>query len=310
MSRIEQVALIGLGALGSAYLGKITETLPLENIQVIATGERAERYRKNGIFLNDKRHHFPVVSPAEARPADLLIFTVKFNQLEEAVALAKGAVGEKTTVISLLNGITSEERIAAAYGADKVLYSLALGIDATRKGDNTFVTTYGIIPFGDAKNDPAAYSHKVLRLKNFFDRIGLAYEIPEDMRLALWRKFMLNVGVNQTSAVLDSGYGALQKKGAARDIAIAAMREVVALAALEGITLGQKDIDQAMAVISSLAPDGKCSMMQDIEARRATEVAIFGGTVMALAQKHGLPTPVNEMLVNIIRAKEELYSFV
>lgn len=304
---IKRVALVGLGAMGCAYLGKIAETMPLSDIQVIADGERAERYRKNGVFLNGKRLDFPIVGKEEARPADLLIFTVKFNQLEEAVALARGAVGPDTIVISLLNGITSEEILAAAYGADKVLYSLSLGIDATRNGDNTSVTVYGFIPFGEAENVPGAYSANVLRLKDFFDRAGVAYEVPRDMKTALWRKFMLNVGINQTSAVVGAGYGALQRAGAARDIAISAMAEVIAVASREGVALERKDMDDAMAVLDTLSPHGKCSMLQDMEARRKTEVAIFGGTVLTLAEKHGMAAPVNDMLVRIIRAKEEQF---
>ena len=305
--RIETVALVGLGAMGCAYLGKIAETLPMERIQVVAEGARAERYRKNGVVLNGRRLDFPVADRDSLRPADLLIFTVKFNQLEEAVDLARGAVGPDTIVISLLNGITSEEVIAAAYGWDKVLHSLALGIDATRDGDDTAVTVYGVIPFGEARNRPGEYSPRVLRLKAFFDRVGLKSEIPDDMRLALWRKFMLNVGVNQTSAVVGSGYGILQREGAAREIAVSAMREVVDLARLEGVALGEADIDRAMTVMGTLSPEGKCSMLQDMEAKRKTEVAIFGGTVLALAEKHGIPAPVNDMLVRIIRAKEEAF---
>lgn len=305
--KIENVALVGLGALGCAYLGRIAETVPMENIQVVAEGKRAARYREHGVILNGKRLDFPIVGPDALRPADLLIFTVKFNQLEEAIALVRGAVGPDTVVISLLNGITSEERIAATYGWDKVLYSLSLGIDATREGDSTNVTVYGVIPFGEAENAPGAYSARVLRLKDFFGRVGLNCEVPEDMKLALWRKFMLNAGVNQTSAVLGSTYAALQKEGAARDIAVSAMREVVELARCEGVGLGVKDIGNALAVLATLSPGGKCSMLQDMEARRHTEVALFGGTVLALAEKHGLPAPVNGMLVRLIRAKEELF---
>jgi len=305
--KIESVALVGLGAIGCAYLGKISEILPLSSIQVVAEGERATRYKKSGIMLNGRRIDFPIVGRNELRHADLLIFTVKFNQLEEAIQLASEAVGPDTVVISLLNGITSEEVIAAAYGWDKVLYSLSLGIDATRYGDNTTVTVYGVIPFGEARNTPGAYSDKVLRLKNFFDRVHIHSEIPEDMRLALWRKFMLNVGVNQTSAIIGSTYGALQVDGAARGIAVSAMREVVKLSRYEGVTLGEQDIAQAMTVMETLSPGGKCSMLQDIEACRPTEVAIFGGTVLALAEKHGVATPVNDMLVRLIGAKEEIF---
>ncbi len=305
--RIESVALVGLGAIGCAYLGKISETLPPESLQVVAEGDRAVRYKKDGVRLNGKRIDFPVVGGNELHPADLLIFAVKFNQLEEAIELAAGAVGPGTVVISLLNGITSEELIAAAYGWGKVLYSLSLGIDATRSENGTTVTVYGTIPFGEAKNTPGSYSDRVLRLKEFFDRVSLRSEIPEDMILALWRKFMLNVGVNQTSAVVGSPYGALQAEGPARDIAVAAMREVVNLSRYEGVRLGEQDIAQAMAVMPTLSPEGKCSMLQDIEARRPTEVAIFGGTVLALGNKHGVPTPVNDMLFRIIKAKEAMF---
>ncbi|MCC8193557.1 MAG: ketopantoate reductase family protein [Deltaproteobacteria bacterium] len=304
---IETLALIGLGALGCAYLGKIAETVPMSAIQVVAEGKRAERYRRDGVILNGKRLDFPIAGPENLRPADLLIVTVKFNQLAEAIELARGAVGPDTIVISLLNGITSEEAIAAAYGRDKLLYSLSLGIDATRTGDETSVTVYGVIPFGEARNIPGKPSARVLRLKRFFDRVGLRCDIPEDMLLALWKKFMLNVGVNQTSAVVGTGYGALQHEGAAMDIAISAMKEVVAVAKLEGVALEERDIDQAMAIMRTLSPEGKCSMFQDIEAHRRTEVAIFGGTVLDLAAKHGIPAPVNEMLVRVIKAKEESF---
>lgn len=304
---IERVALVGLGALGCAYLGKIAETVPMENIQVVADGKRAERYKQNGVVLNGTRLDFPVAGPGELRYADLLIFATKFNQLEDAVALAKNAVGPDTLVISLLNGVTSEERIAAVYGWDKVLYSLSLGIDATRDGDSTNVTVYGIIPFGEAVNTAGDYSARVLRLKRFFDRVGLNSTVPEDMKLALWRKFMLNVGVNQTSAVVGAGYGIFQHDGAARGIAVEAMREVTNLARRENVALTEKDIDDSMAIIGTLSPEGKCSMLQDIEARRHTERAIFGGTVLDLGKKHGVVTPVNDMLVRIIKAKEETF---
>lgn len=307
MRKIETVALIGLGAMGCSYLGKISETVPMENIQVVASGDRAKRYRENGIGLNGRRIFFPVVEPLEAKPADLLIFTVKFNQLEEAVQEAKGAVGPDTIVISLLNGITSEDVIAASYGRERVLYSLALGIDATRAGDDTSVTVYGVIPFGEVRNEPGSYTERVTRLAEFFDRVGLNSEVQEDMKLALWRKFMLNVGVNQTSAILECPYGALQREGEARRLAVSAMNEAVALGGLEGVPLGQDDVDRALSVMATLSPEGKCSMLQDIEAARKTEVDIFGGTVVELGRKHGVPVPINEAYLRIIKAKEEAF---
>ena len=98
-----------------------------------------------------------------------------------------------------------------------------------------------------------------------------------------------------------------QQPGEARDIMIAAMREVLLLAAAEGVNLGEEDIDYWLSVIAPLNPAGKPSMRQDTEAKRKTEVELFSGTVLELSRKHGIPAPVNEMLNIRIRAMEDGY---
>lgn len=305
--RIETVSLIGLGALGSAYLGKIAQTLPVENIRVIADGPRAERYRQHGVRINGEVMRYPVCEPAQpVEPADLLIFAVKYGQLAQAIEQARGHVGADTIVISLLNGIDSEEQLAGAFGWDRVLYALSLGIDATRAGDETRCSTTGQIPFGEARNIPGRYSERVLRLEEFFRRVGLGYTIPEDMLQSLWNKFMINVGTNQLSAILRAPYGVFQKSAAVRELALAAMAEVVALSRAEGVNLPDSAPQEGLAVIDRLSPTGKTSMLQDMEAGRKTEVVIFGGAVVSLGRKHGLPTPVNDMLVRLVHGLEEM----
>ncbi|MDR3354217.1 MAG: ketopantoate reductase family protein [Synergistaceae bacterium] len=306
--KIETVALIGLGAMGCAYLSKIAETFPMDRIRVVASGDRAERYRANGVTVNGRRIRFPIFEPGDrVPPADLLIFTVKHNQLGQAICDARGQVGPDTVVISLLNGITSEIEIGEAYGAEKVLCSLAMGTDPIRAGDDTTFTTLGTIPFGEAVNREGEYSRNVLRVEEFFKETGLRYEIPEDMTKALWKKFMMNVGVNQVTAVLRCGYGALLGAGLTRDLAVAAMTEVTVLAEREKVNLTESDIEDCLKVLGTLSPQGKTSTLQDVEARRQTEVDIFGGTVVNLGRKHGVPVPVNEMLFKLIKATEESY---
>jgi 2-dehydropantoate 2-reductase len=82
------------------------------------------------------------------------------------------------------------------------------------------------------------------------------------------------------------------------------MREAVQVAQLEGINLGEADISEWYTFLNALSPDGKTSMLQDVEAGRKTEMEIFGGKVVELGQKHGIATPVNETLVWIIRVLE------
>jgi 2-dehydropantoate 2-reductase len=305
MKKIETVSLIGLGAVGCVHLGTISETVPMADIKVIASGERAERIEKSGVGLNGRRIFFPVHEPGSGgKPADLLIFAVKQHQLGEAIEDAADQVGPDTIILSFLNGISSEGIIGAAFGAEKLLYCLLMGVDAVRDDSGVVYTTPGRIPFGDAVNEPGAYSEKVLAVKEFFERVGIPCEIPRDMIRMLWMKFMLNVGFNQTTAVLRCPYGALQT-GYARDLSISLMEEVVSVSAKENVALSRRDIDDAFPIIARLGPNGKTSMLQDVEAGRRTEVDIFGGAVVEMGKKHGVPVPMNETFVRLIRAIKE-----
>jgi 2-dehydropantoate 2-reductase len=308
MKSIKTVSLIGLGALGSANLAKISESVPMENLRVVASGERAERYRKNGVCVNGKTYMFPIFAPEDkVEPADLLIFSVKNHHLSRAIEEAANHVAENTIIISFLNGISSEEEIGKAFGTDKVLYSFVMRTDATRIGDSTNYANLGFVPFGEAHNIPGKFSEKVLAVEEFFIKTGIKYSIPENMIRDLWLKFMLNVGANQVTALLRCTYGSIRDSKGVRDLLIEAMREAVAVSKAENIDLCESDITKCIDILSSLTPAGKTSMLQDVEARRKTEVEAFGGTVCSLAQKHGIEVPVNEALVKFIKALEETF---
>ena len=307
MKKIEKVSIIGLGAIGASYLACMVKKMDAGEISVIASGERAERYRADGVTVNDSRILFNVVDPkAQGAPADLLIFAVKQNDLTEAIADAANQVGPETIIISLLNGITSEEEIAAAYGWSHTLLSTVTGIAATRVGSHTSNSKLGVIQFGDAAGLGEG-SEEVRLVRDFFDRTGITYEIHRDMTLTLWKKFMLNAGMNQTSAILGFPYGMMHRVEPARAIAVSAMKEVIELAALEGIPLTEDEIAVAFARIDGLTPTGKTSMLQDVEAKRPTEVAMLGETVVRMGAAHGRKMPVNETLSRLIRSMEAAY---
>jgi 2-dehydropantoate 2-reductase len=132
------------------------------------------------------------------------------------------------------------------------------------------------------------------------------------MKRTLWFKFMVNAGANQTSALLRLPYRAFKKQSPfaireAGEILESAMREVIAVAAAEGISLGQEDIEKWLANVELLSDDGYTSMAQDVLAGRKTEAELFGLTVMEYGKKHGVPTPVNETLYRALRAIEQSY---
>ena len=86
------------------------------------------------------------------------------------------------------------------------------------------------------------------------------------------------------------------------------MREVVALAQREGVDLGEHDLDEWHTVLKTLSPKGKTSMLQDVEARRKTEIEVFAGKVVELGKSHGVPTPVNQTLLRIVRVLEQYWA--
>jgi 2-dehydropantoate 2-reductase len=124
------------------------------------------------------------------------------------------------------------------------------------------------------------------------------------MRRTLWWKFMINVGMNQASAVMRAPYGVFQTSQDARALMRALMQEVIALAQAADVNLSEADIEDWCAILQTLSPKGKTSMLQDIEAGRQTEVDVFAGKVVALGRERGIATPVNAAMLHAIRVLE------
>jgi len=302
--QIEKVSIIGAGAVGAAYAGLLHD-MDSGCVSLIAGGERGERLRREGLYVNGRRYDFSVIRPEdEAPPADLVIVAVKGHHLETAVREMGNRIGEETVILSVMNGIDSEERIGAAFGMEKVLYAVSVGIDALREGNRIRYTRQGKIFFGEAEN--STLTERVRRVQELFDRAGIAYETPPDMIRTMWWKFMINVGINQASAVLRVPYRVFQTSDQARGLMDSSMREVIMLAKTAGVRLCEEDIENWYKVLDGLGPEGKTSMLQDVEAGRKTEVEMFAGKVVELGRKYRIPVPVNENLFASIREIEAL----
>ena len=298
-----KVVVCGAGAVGSAHAARLHDVDP-DGVAVLAGGERLARYRRDGITVNGRRYDFRLLpAGGTGDPADLVILAVKQHHLDAAVADLRGWVGPRTLLLPLLNGIASEGVLARAFGAEEVLPAFVVGTDAVREGQVVRFSSMGRVFFGAPSNDRA--DPRVAAVRELFVRAGIPHVVPDDVLREQWWKFMLNVGVNQVSAVLRAPYAAFalpEVGGLARD----AMREVVALSGPAGVALGEADVERCFPILAALAPDGKTSMLQDVEAGRKTEVEIFAGTVVRLGREHGTPTPVNELLGRLLAALERM----
>ncbi len=302
MDDIKNLLIVGLGAIGSIYAVRLSAYDP-DRVFVLADETRQARYQRDGIIFNGQRHDFNYLSPAEAdRPIDLILIATKSQGLDSALDALTPFVHKGSVIISLLNGVSSPAAIAARYGWEGVLYAFFTGHGSTRVGNT--ITHDGVctIVFGEADN--TTHSETVRRVTALFDRAGIDYEVPEDMLLALWKKFVLNIGINQASAVLRATYGDFQQNERALDIAIRLMEEAAAVARAEGIHHVDELLPWSLNFIHSMTPAFKSSMLQDVEAGRATEVDLFGEVVCELGAKHQIDTPWNAMFVRLIRALE------
>jgi len=302
MSSIERVSVIGAGAMGAFYASKFFD-MDRKCISLVAKGERYDRLKEKGLIVNNKHYSLPLIRTEDKiPPSDLIIVAVKNHHLREAIGNLQNRVGENSLILSVMNGIDSEEQIGAVFGMDKVLYAVAVGIDAVRQGNRITYTKQGKLFFGEAKNP--VLSKRVKRVKSLFDRAGIVHEIPDDMIRILWWKFMINVGVNQVSAALRAPYSVFQTSQEARELMESAMREVMIIAKAANVQLSEQDIEDWYSFLSGLSPQGKTSMLQDVEARRKTEVEMFAGKVIELGKTYGIPTPVNQTLFRIIKVME------
>lgn len=298
---IQHVYVLGLGAIGAKYASMIYDVDPT-CIHIIVDEERKERYQREGIFVNDRPYAFDYVTePNKDYPADLIILGVKSLDLELAIERLRPFVQEDTVIISLLNGIGTAAKINHQLGKDVALPSVVY-MDAVKVQNRVSYGHRGKVVFGETRN--TSLSDRVKAVCSFFDKMHIDYVVPEDMLLALWQKFLINVVGNQLTFMVHTGYEGLQDNPYMLFLVQQVGEEVIRVANAQGIALSQADIDNMIATMRKINPKAKTSMVQDREQGRKSEVEIFAGEIIRQGQKLGIPTPYNVMMYNLIKAYE------
>ena len=297
---MNKITIIGSGAVGAMYGLRLHQLLGKEHVVFLADQQRRKRYAEEELFLNGEKVDFTFVDPKDAKPSDLVILATKNLQLEEAVRQIQGAVGEHTVILSLLNGIESEHILSEVYGSSHVLYGFAVGLNSTHIGNRIDFSEEGRIVFGEKDN---SRSERIEAICTLFKRAHIQYVVPQDIRLELWKKFMLNTAFNTISALCRATYGDL-KQESVRELAWNASKEVQAVGQKEGVFLTDAMIEQNYQIVTALGFEGKTSMCQDMEAGRKTENNWFCSAVVRLGEKYAIPTPTCAILSLLVEASE------
>lgn len=301
--KINSVAILGAGAVGSYVIWGLMELGVTDSVRlgVIAQGERAERLKK-GIIINDKVYNPEVWTPEEAQGVDLLIVSVKYGALTQAVTDIKKIVSKNTIVMSLMNGVDSEEIIAKEIGMSNIVHSL-IKVASRRDGEGYRFdpeTTIGII-FGE-KKEPYR-SERIVAIEELFKDSGVYYRNTEYIVEEMWSKFRLNVCNNLPQAVLGAGVGCYQDSEHMKAISDGLKGELEAIANAKGIDMSK--LDKSSARGSKVPKTARYSTLQDLDAKRHTEIDMFSGALIRMGRELGIPTPYNEYTYHIIKALEE-----
>lgn len=304
MNEIKNVLICGVGAVGSIYANHISQ-YDNNSLKILVDKNRLESYTKKPKIFNGRTLNLNYVLPDnDDFKADLIILATKLDGLNDAIQNIKNFVNEDTIIMSLLNGVKSEELIAEKYGWKHTLLSYFIGHSAMRTDNIITYDGQGFAVFG-IKDPQKTDIQDVERVKNYFIKVGVPHKTPTNMFHSYWMKFMLNIGTNQPSAILKFNFGQMQNNENFRKFLVNVFKEVQAIAKAEGVTNTESMIDECIQAFDTMLPEGRTSMLQDVEAGRKTEVDMFAGTVIELGKKHNIPTPYNLVMKELINIVEK-----
>lgn len=295
---IKKVALIGAGAVGCYFISGLAEYLK-DDFVVIANGQRGQRLKEKGVTINDKIYHFPVKEGKEAGAQDLVLIATKYQGLPDAIQELPNLVGADTMVISLLNGVTSEEKIGQAIGIEHVLYA-NMRIASSRKEGVVYFNpeiTAGMF-FGEPGiKEPTKRARAVIEL---FEKCNLGCHYQGDILKNMWSKYAANVSQNLPQAILSVGHGAYIDSQHVYFIANKLWKEVVAVAKCKGVELSEE-----IELFFGVKYTSRYSTLQDLDAGRHTEIEMLAGNMMEMGEECHVPTPYCEYTYHLIKALEE-----
>ena len=291
---IKNVIICGLGALGLTYANKLKDVC---NLKILADSNRIEKYRNNPPNLNGKIIDLEYILPTEKWNADLIIVSTKAIGLDSAIEYLKNFVSEKTIIISLINGISSEEKIAHVISKGKVLKSYFIGHSAMRNDNSVLQDGVGKIVL-ESNQD----------LEEFFSKNNIDFEICHNIKYSMWIKLGVNIVLNQLSAISKMTVGELRNQKYFYSLAKNLLSEVKSIADAVGIKNIENYESEVLEAIKLIADDGKTSMLQDVLAKRKTEVDIFSGEIIRLGVLYKIKTPYNKDIYNKIKLIERDFS--
>ncbi len=301
-----KVCILGAGSLGCVIGGALE--LDGHEVHLVGRAQQMDTINKNGLTMiepNGQRiaHPYGHVDSSDIGRADLVIVLCKSFDTTKTVQDNLGVIGNKTIVMSLQNGLGSEDMLCDLVGAHRVI------------GAKTYVSgmllepgrVQATIPLKDTfiGELDGSVTERVKRIGNVFESAGMHCIVSDNIMGIIWDKLLVNVATGAACGITHLPYGDLYQEEKIMNMCKAAVQEGMDVAHAAGIKLSFNEPQEALDTANKGLPyTFKPSVLQSLEKHRPTEIGVINGAVVAQGKKYGIATPVNETLVACIRGIE------
>ena len=307
-----RIMFVGVGALGSYFGGALAEA-GHDVTLLIRNKAHRDAIRADGLILHRdgvEARIDPVVVDTEtagdAGIADIVIVFTKTGATKAALQSATPVIGPDTRLATVQNGLGNAEALAAFVPMDQVIYGTTMAPgDMVAPG---VVSTHGshVTQFRAAGESPVT-ARMADDLAAMLSAAGIDTRVNPDVDRVIWAKVAFNCAMNSLCALLDTSPGPLLDSGEMKALVTATIMEGCDVAAAVGVEVDRDGVRRTLDMVHREHREHMPSMLVDFRNRQPTEIGSLNGAVVALGARHGVPTPRNETLLALVRAREAQY---
>lgn len=288
-------ATVATGAVNGYLAVKLAEAGA--DVACLARGAHLEAIRRDGLRLVRGEEEWvgrpraASADPAEIGPVDVILVAVKAQDLEAVAPLCLPMMGPETVAIPFLNGVEASGRLEVVLGEGRVLEGTC-GISAFLPEPGRVEWSSSFAWYRFAERD-GTRSDRAVRIAEAMQAAGIDAEAPDDIRKALWRKFMMLATLAGITAAGRCTAGDIQRQPALTALARGSVAEIARLARARGVEIDEADEAAAWKLLAGMPEGGKASMAKDLDAGRPLEVEWLSGSVARLSAEAGLEAPIH-----------------
>jgi 2-dehydropantoate 2-reductase len=299
---ILRIAIMGSGGVGGYFGARLQKGGA--DVAFIARGAHLAAMRANGLTIESAHDpiRLPKVNatddPGEIGTVDIVLFAVKLWDTESAARSLKPIVGPDTGIISLQNGVQKDDVLRQIFGADAVMGGAAyMATTIGRPGVIVQTGSFQRMVFGEYDGRRSARAQALLDAALAG---GIDAEISDDIRRALWEKYVFLVAISGATTSMRAPLGPIRDNPRTRQFLLDLLREAVAVGRAQGVALPEDFVEQRISFIDGLPADMSASMAHDLQRGQRLEVQWLSGGVAEMGAALGVPTPANRAVYDIL----------